>query len=131
MADLPARSVTGCWPAIYPPLDTIDNAVTESFFATYKKELAHTRSRNNLTEVRQHKFPWIEGHYNRRRRHSTLNYLTPLECELGYMKLTDPTALNRSIKSGTLHLRMFPSGLSSRYGGASHGVNSTKVISSA
>jgi transposase InsO family protein len=64
-----------------------DNAVSESFFATYKKELIHTRPWNDLTEVHQHTFPWIEGYYNRRRRHSTLNYLTPLEYELGYRRL--------------------------------------------
>ncbi|MGH3695308.1 MAG: IS3 family transposase, partial [Pseudonocardiaceae bacterium] len=31
-------------------------------------------------------------YYNRRRRHSTLNYLTPCEYELGYRKLTDLAA---------------------------------------
>jgi putative transposase len=45
-----------------------DNAVAESFFATYKKELIHTRPWHDLTEVRQHTFLWIEGYYNRRRR---------------------------------------------------------------
>jgi putative transposase len=69
-----------------------DNAVSESFFATYKKELIHTRPWNDLTEVRQHTFLWIEGYYNRRRRHSTLAYLTPLEYELGFRKLTDLAA---------------------------------------
>ena len=69
-----------------------DNAVSESFFATYKKELIHTRPWNDLTEVRQHTFLWIEGYYNRRRRHSTLDYLTPLEYELGFRKLTDLAA---------------------------------------
>jgi putative transposase len=69
-----------------------DNAVAESFFATYKKELIHTRPWNNLREVRQHTFLWIEGYYNRRRRHSTLGYLTPLEYELGFRRLTDLAA---------------------------------------
>jgi transposase InsO family protein len=69
-----------------------DNAVSESFFATYKKELIHTRPWNDLTDVRQQTFLWIEGYYNRRRRHSTLNYLTPVEYELGYRKLTDLAA---------------------------------------
>ena len=45
-----------------------DNAVSESFFATYKKELIHPRPWNDLTEVRQHTFLWIEGYYDRRRR---------------------------------------------------------------
>ena len=69
-----------------------DNAVAESFFATYKKELIHTRPWSDLTAVQQHTFLWIEGYYNRRRRHSTLNYLTPVEYELGYRKLTDLAA---------------------------------------
>jgi putative transposase len=69
-----------------------DNAVAESFFATYKKELLHTRPWRDLTEVQQRTFLSIEGYHHRRRRHSTLNYLTPLEYELGYRKLTDLTA---------------------------------------
>ena len=69
-----------------------DNAVAESFFATYKIELIHTRPWNDLNDVRRHTFLWIEGHYNRRRRHSTLNYLTPDEYELGYRKLTELAA---------------------------------------
>ncbi|MGH3915142.1 MAG: IS3 family transposase, partial [Pseudonocardiaceae bacterium] len=31
-------------------------------------------------------------YYNHLRRHSTLNYLTPIEYELGYRKLTDLAA---------------------------------------
>ena len=69
-----------------------DNAVADSFFATYKKELIHTRPWNNLAEVRQRTFLWIESYYNRRRRHSTLNYLTPLEYELGFRTLTELAA---------------------------------------
>jgi putative transposase len=69
-----------------------DNAVSESFFATYKKELIHTRPWNDLDDVRRHTFRWIEGYYNRRRRHSTLGYLTPDEYELGYRELTDLAA---------------------------------------
>ncbi|MBV9031893.1 MAG: transposase [Pseudonocardiales bacterium] len=71
---------------------SFDNAVAESFFATYKKELIHTRPWNDLADVTHHTFLWIEGYYNRRRRHSTLNYLTPCEYELGYRQLTDLAA---------------------------------------
>lgn len=66
-----------------------DNAVAESFFATYKKELIHTRPWNGLTQLRQATFVWIEADYNRRWRHSTLDYLTPAEYELGYRSLTE------------------------------------------
>jgi len=69
-----------------------DNAVAESFFATYKKELIHTRPWNDPAEVKQHTFWWIESYYNRRRRHSSLNYLTPTEYELGYRTLTELAA---------------------------------------
>jgi putative transposase len=69
-----------------------DNAVAESFFATYKKELIHTRPWNDATQVRRHTFLWIEGYYNRRRRHSTLRYLTPNEYELGFRNITELAA---------------------------------------
>jgi putative transposase len=69
-----------------------DNAVAESFFASYKKELIHTRPWNDLREVHQATFLWIEGYYNRRRRHSTINYLTPTEYELGFRRITDLAA---------------------------------------
>ena len=69
-----------------------DNAVSESFFATCKKELIHTRPWNDLTDVRQQTFLWIEDYYNRRRRHSTLGYLTPTAYELGHGKPTDLAA---------------------------------------
>jgi hypothetical protein len=82
------------------------NAAAESFFATYKKELIRTRPWNGVTEVRQHTFLWIEGYYYRRRRHSTLDYLTPIEYEPGFRKLTDLAAQPVSMKSGTLHMDM-------------------------
>jgi transposase InsO family protein len=64
-----------------------DNAVAESFFATYKKELVHTRPWPDLKSVRTATFEWVETYYNRTRRHSTLGYLTPEEYELGYRTL--------------------------------------------
>jgi transposase InsO family protein len=64
-----------------------DNSVAESFFATYKKELVHTRPWPDLASVRTATFDWVETYYNRTRRHSTLGYLTPEEYELGYRTL--------------------------------------------
>jgi transposase InsO family protein len=61
-----------------------DNAVAESFFATYKKELIHTRPWPTLAKLRHETYDWIENYYNTTRRHSTLGYLTPREYELGY-----------------------------------------------
>lgn len=64
-----------------------DNAVSESFFASYKKELIHTRPWPDLQSLKKATFSWIEEYYNRTRRHSTLDYLTPEEYELGYRHL--------------------------------------------
>jgi len=60
-----------------------DNAVSESFFATYKKELIHTGPWPNLKILKKETFKWVAEYYNRTRRHSTLGYLTPAEYELG------------------------------------------------
>ncbi|TQC38355.1 IS3 family transposase, partial [Rhodococcus sp. WS4] len=69
-----------------------DNAVSESFFATYKKELIHTRPWPTIKDLISRTFDWIESYYNRRRRHSTLGYLTPGEYELGYRDITELAA---------------------------------------
>lgn len=66
-----------------------DNAVAESFFATYKKELIHTRPWPSLDHVKRSTFDWIENYYNSIRRHSTLGYLTPKEFELGYRRIEE------------------------------------------
>lgn len=57
-----------------------DNAVAESFFHTLKVELTHARQYRTRQEAQQEIFEYIEVFYNRQRRHSTLGYLTPVEC---------------------------------------------------
>jgi putative transposase len=69
-----------------------DNAVSESFFATYKKELVHTRPWPTMTDLTKETNDWIENYYNTRRRHSTLGYLTPREYELGYREISQLAA---------------------------------------
>jgi putative transposase len=54
-----------------------DNAVVESFFSTLKTELVDQRRYPNADEARSSLFEWIEAFYNRQRRHSSLNYLSP------------------------------------------------------
>jgi transposase InsO family protein len=61
--------------------DCWDNAVVESFFATLKTELVHEArwaTRAAATTALAH---YLEAWYNRRRRHSTLDYLSPAEYE--------------------------------------------------
>jgi putative transposase len=61
--------------------DCYDNAVAESFFATLKKELVHRRSWPTRRELTSEVFEYIEAFYNRTRRHSTLDYLSPTDYE--------------------------------------------------
>jgi transposase InsO family protein len=58
-----------------------DNAVAESFFATIKRELIDSRSWPTKTGLHRAVFEYIEGWYNTRRLHSTLDYLSPSQYE--------------------------------------------------
>lgn len=58
-----------------------DNAVVESFFATLKAELIQGRSYGSRHEARAEIFEYVESFYNRRRRHSSLGYQSPMEFE--------------------------------------------------
>ena len=61
--------------------DCFDNAVHESFHATIKKDLIHRRSWPTKAEARTAVFDYIEAFYNRRRRHSQLGMLCPVDFE--------------------------------------------------
>jgi putative transposase len=54
-----------------------DNAPMESFFGTLKSELVHHRVYQTRDEARNDLFFYVEAFYNRRRRHSVLDYLSP------------------------------------------------------
>ena len=58
-----------------------DNAVVESFFATLKRELVWQEHWISRAEAARALATYIEGWYNRARRHSALGYLSPLEYE--------------------------------------------------
>lgn len=59
-----------------------DNAAMESFWSTLKTEWLHGKTFANLQEVDLAVFDYIETFYNRRRLHSALGYLSPVEFEL-------------------------------------------------
>ena len=61
-----------------------DNAVAESFFATLKTELVYTRRFATRAEAREAIFEYIEVFYNRRRRHSTIGYMSPVDFEMQF-----------------------------------------------
>ena len=63
-----------------------DNAVVESFFASLTKELLIDGVWATRAQASRELFEFIEVWYNRRRRHSTLGYRTPVEFEEQVLK---------------------------------------------
>lgn len=63
-----------------------DNAVTESFFGTLKRELVHHCSFKSRVEAQGQIFRYIEGFYNRQRRHSASSYQSPENYEQLFFK---------------------------------------------
>jgi transposase InsO family protein len=59
--------------------DCFDNAVSESFFATLKRELGENFK--DLGDAQRQLFDYIESFYNGERSHSTLGYASPIEFE--------------------------------------------------
>jgi putative transposase len=58
-----------------------DNAIAESFFHTLKVELIYENHYVTREEARQSIFQYIEGYYNQRRLHSSIDYRVPNEFE--------------------------------------------------
>lgn len=61
--------------------DCYDNAMCESFFATLECELLDRTTLHNHYEARRAVFEFIEGWYNTRRSHSSLDYTSPANYE--------------------------------------------------
>jgi putative transposase len=61
--------------------DCYDNAMAESFFATLECELLEQRSLRTQAEARMAVFEFMEGWYNPHRRHSGLDYMSPINYE--------------------------------------------------
>ncbi len=61
--------------------DCFDNAMCESFFATLEGELLDRRRFKTQIEARMAVFEFIEGWYNPHRRHSALDYHSPINYE--------------------------------------------------
>ena len=58
--------------------DCYDNAAMESFFHSFKGECIDVQSFPTRAQAKSSTFEYIEGFYNRTRRHSTLQYMSPL-----------------------------------------------------
>ncbi len=72
----------------------LDNAVAESWFASLKVELVDRQHYRTRAEARVSIFAWIAW-YNRRRLHSTNDYLPPIEWEQQH-RINDPLPSTRA-----------------------------------
>jgi putative transposase len=73
-----------------------DNAVVESFFSTLKHELDLDDDAEALLSSQQLQSRlafWIDGYYNRERRHSTIGYLSPIDYEQQFINTPKLTSV--------------------------------------
>jgi putative transposase len=72
---------------IQPSMGTscYDNALCESFFATLECELIDRKRFRTRAEARMAIFRFVEGWYNPHRRHSALDYESPMKYEQKYL----------------------------------------------
>jgi len=82
--------------------DCYDNAMCESFFATLECELLDRVTLRTPAEARMAVFDFIEGWYNPTRRHSSLDYESPLTFERRHAKAADaPMTTGDSDRGGS------------------------------
>jgi len=80
--------------------DCFDNAMCESFFATLECELLNRHHFKTQIEARMAIFEFIEGWYNPHRRHSAIDYLSPINYERNHSAETDHRSPAPSTESG-------------------------------
>ena len=80
--------------------DAYDNALCESFFATLECELLDRQRFATPAEARLAVFDFIEGWYNPRRRHSALDYLSPIAYERSHSRRDRTVASGSTIEPG-------------------------------
>jgi transposase InsO family protein len=76
----------GCRQSMSRAEESYDNAYAESLFSRYKAELLEGGAFADLEEARLETFHYIEGYYNRIRRHSSLGYVSPEEYEQKFVE---------------------------------------------
>jgi len=82
--------------------DCYDNAMCESFFATLETELLDRETFKSHRQARLAVFEFIEGWYNRHRRHSSLQYESPISYERRAQRApADPVETDASVEIAT------------------------------
>ena len=84
----------GCLQSMSRKGNCWDNAVAESFFATFKKQTVFGNPIGTRQELRQQVFEFIEIYYNRVRRHSANGWVTPVEFERLYHQNLETSAVH-------------------------------------
>jgi transposase InsO family protein len=72
----------GLMPSFGSVGDAFDNAMMESFWSSMQNELLNRKKWKTRLELTNAIFDYIEVFYNRQRRHSSLDYVSPVEFEL-------------------------------------------------
>ena len=70
--------------------DCYDNAMMESFWGKLQVELLDSQAWFTRDELANAMFRWIESWYNRKRRHSSIGMLSPIEFETRYTGSDQP-----------------------------------------
>lgn len=106
--------MAGCRQSMSRAGESYDNAYAESLFSRYKAELLEGGAFADVEAARLETFNYIEGYYNRIRRHSALGYLSPEDYERQFVeerdrKLGEVLAKKKvkGIKAKTLLCRTF------------------------
>ena len=90
----------GIQPSMGSVGDCYDNAMAESFFATLECELLDRCRFRNHVEARLAVFEFIEGWYNPHRRHSSIDYHSPMRYERLYHRASSAPQLQHVHESG-------------------------------
>ena len=78
------RTCSGRWAG-----SAYDNAMMESFFGTLQRELLDRRQWATRRELAFAIFEWIEAWFNPRRRHTSIDYRSPVDYERLYTAAVD------------------------------------------
>jgi Integrase core domain len=79
---------SGLLPSMGSVGDCFDNAVIESFWSRMQVELLNRKRWSTRVELASAIFEYLEIFHNRRRRHSSLSMLTPVEFEARHQPMT-------------------------------------------
>ncbi len=81
--------------------DAYDNALCESFFATLECELIDRSVFRTRIDARLAIFDFIEGFYNPHRRHSAIDYFSPIEYEKRYNQKSEKEVAENDLLSSS------------------------------